>query len=91
MNEIHLACACLGTCKKWPFTCSGLPEWINIKVRFPENKQLVLAIDYHHEMAVCEFQKTDQEYFFMLFNTSHQIIKVTHWMYLPEIPNEKRS
>ncbi len=59
--------------------------WISINERFPENKQIVLCVN-NEEMAVCRFDKTEWEYFFMLNNTSHQVRKVTHWMDLPSAP-----
>lgn len=62
-------------------------QWISVKDRLPENRKLVLAIDEFGEMAVCE-AKIDYQYIFMLYNTSHQIKNVTHWMPLPEPPKE---
>ena len=65
----------------WP---SG--AWISVKERLPNNKEIVIAINEEGEMAICKFEKTEWEYFFMLNMTSYQLKKVTHWMPLPEMP-----
>lgn len=65
-----------------------MSEWISVKDRFPDYQEIVLVINRDGEMAVCKFQKTEFEYFFMLFNTSYQIINVTHWQSLPEPPKD---
>lgn len=63
-------------------------KWIPVKSKLPEDKQIVLVINEHHEMAVCECKiyEDNWQYIFMLYQTSHQITKVTHWMELPEPP-----
>lgn len=65
-----------------------MSEWISVTNKLPEYKEIVLVINEEGEMAFCKFEKTEFEYFFMLFNTSHQIIKVTHWKTLPEPPKD---
>lgn len=63
-------------------------EWISVKDRLPENKQEVLVYDDDFmEMMVCRYEDDQWNYYFMLKNTSLQIMKVTHWMYLPELPS----
>ena len=65
-------------------------EWISVKNRLPINKDVVLAINDEQEMSVCKFEATEWNYFFMLFNTSHQVTNVTHWQQLPEPPKETK-
>lgn len=67
--------------------CLDCKGWVPVKNSLPQNKQIVLVIDKHGEMAVCE-AKVDYQYFFILLNTSLQIRDVTHWMDLPEPPNK---
>lgn len=62
--------------------------WVSVKDRLPANKKIVLAINRENEVAVCKFEKTEWEYFFMLNMTSYQLKNVTHWADLPEAPNE---
>lgn len=65
--------------------CNKKINWINVKDRLPENKEIVLAGNIN-EMAVCKFEKTEWEYFFILKDTSYQIRDITHWSTLPEFP-----
>lgn len=60
--------------------------WRNIKDNIPPNNEIILAYN-GEETAVCKFTFSGDEYYFMLNNTSHQILKVTHWMWLPPIPD----
>ena len=63
-------------------------EWISVNEWLPENQQLVLVLNQENEMAVCKLKiyHEDQQYIFMLHNTSLQIKNVTHWMPLPDPP-----
>ncbi len=63
-------------------------EWISVKNQLPINKDIVLVINNEQEMSVCKFEATEWNYFFMLYNTSYQVTKVTHWQRLPEAPKE---
>lgn len=67
---------------------ANISKWIKTKDRLPENNQIVLVLNEEGEMAVCKVEITEWNYFFVLYNTSHQITFVTHWMPLPEPPNE---
>ncbi len=60
-------------------------EWISVKDKLPENKQIVLVINKFGEIAVCT-ANISWNYIFMLSDTNLQIQDVTHWMDLPEPP-----
>lgn len=72
------------------FTITFNRKWNNCKQKLPEDNQIVLVINQEGEMAVCkaEIRPSEWGYLFMLYNTSLQITKVTHWMDLPEPPKE---
>jgi hypothetical protein len=63
-------------------------EWISVKDRLPNNNQWVLAFN-GNDMCVCWTDISHHDYLFM-FGLSHrsQFQNVTHWMPLPELPNE---
>lgn len=60
-------------------------DWISVKDRLPENKQIVLVINNLGEIAVCRAD-ISWNFIFMLNDTNLQIKNVTHWMDLPEPP-----
>ena len=69
-----------------------MTNWISVKDKLPDEKMIILVINKEKEMAVCEININENNYIFMLFNTSLQIKHVTHWTPLPDPPEiEKPS
>lgn len=64
--------------------------WESVNKKMPEHNQIVLVMDEHGEMSVCKYEvnMATAIYYFILYNTSHQVQKVTHWMNLPKAPNK---
>lgn len=69
---------------------SPLGQWIKCKERMPELKQTVLVYGNGH-YCVCTFDggnaRTNQ-YLFYPYDMNKNITGITHWMPLPEKPNE---
>lgn len=83
MNEVHEACACLGTCHKWPFTCSGIPRWISFKEGKPSECQRILI----HRMHVpSKKHSVDEVYWDEEIWEIAKDWEVLHWMRMPEFP-----
>jgi len=63
-------------------------EWISVKDRLPEHNQFVLCVGTSKNMAVLRCDLDMNNYVFMFPDLKHQVKGVTHWMPLPEPPNE---
>lgn len=86
-------CACGKAIEEFACVCTECTkgfhwEWVSIKDRFPENKEVVLVLDEHGEMTVCECKiyESNNQYIFMLNQTSLQIKNIKYWMSLPDAP-----
>ncbi len=88
MNEIHEACACLGTCQKWPFTCSGLPQWISVKSQLPKKWGMYLLCYYRENIKSLEIQVIHFDNKKNIFNTEYSDDEPKCWMPLPPLPKE---
>lgn len=65
-----------------------IPQWLNVNERLPENKQDVLAIsDDGVEVRIYPANYDRGKWFDCFFFELNR--HTTHWMPLPEIPNEK--
>jgi len=65
--------------------------WISVKDRLPEHNQFVLASDKNGNMMVvrCDINRNGEnliDYVFMMTDLTRQVIGVSHWMPLPEMP-----
>lgn len=70
-----------------------MTKWISVKDRLPDDHQLVLAIPNNIACpAVLRFEAgsglKEDGYLFMWPDMKAQVINISHWMPLPEIPNE---
>jgi len=67
-------------------------EWIDIKERLPKDQQIVEVKLPFPFKPMCKFFKTEKGYFFYMASRFdddfHEIYGVTHWMPLPETPEE---
>lgn len=65
-----------------------MSKWISVKDRLPSHNEWILAFD-GEKMCVCWFDLSYHDYLFMFgMSSSQQFRNVTHWMPLPEPPNE---
>ena len=64
-----------------------MTTWISIKERFPEQDQTVLVTN-GRSYAIAWFRKSNFDYLFMHHNQWEQYRGVTHWMPLPNLPEQ---
>lgn len=65
-----------------------MTNWIKISERLPNHNEWVLAFN-GRDMCVCWSDVGCSDYLFMYgMSSQQQFNKVTHWMPLPEVPNE---
>lgn len=66
-------------------------EWISVKERLPEQNQRVLVCGVRGGVQICRYWE-NRDYGgglqFMFFTNKQKSITVTHWMPLPEPPEE---
>jgi hypothetical protein len=61
-------------------------EWISIDDRLPKINEYVIAFEndtYCRDIHICKFTGK-------FWETSDEILKITHWMKLPEYPDDEK-
>jgi len=73
--------------------CKECPGWISVKDKLPSHHQLVLAIPKNVACpVVLKFEAgagSGNGYLFMLPDLTGQVLNISHWMPLPELPNNE--
>lgn len=67
-----------------------MPEWISVDDKLPELGKEVLAYCAGRFMEVARLDFKDGEKRFLCMWDSTALYRVTHWMPLPEPPQEER-
>lgn len=69
-----------------------MKEWISVKDRLPEDHQLVLAVPENIACpVVLRFHMDERSfdgYLFMMPDMKSQVLNISYWRPLPEMPNE---
>lgn len=71
-----------------------MSNWISVEDRFPENNQRLLVVEYG-EVFPAYFEAARESWIghipnrFRLYGTDGHFDNVTHWMPLPEPPQEE--
>jgi hypothetical protein len=66
-------------------------KWISIEERLPQEKERVLVLEKeeHGDPFFISIANRDEDEFWLDDGPALELDKITHWMPLPEPPNEK--
>lgn len=73
-------------CNSYEFAITALrfnDIWINVDEAIPDDGVRVLSVQ---EDGIVRLNKADNGVFLPIINRQRQVVKTTHWMFLPEPP-----